>query len=69
MMAAVCCGLYPDMASCADAWITPALGPMTQPDPGLAGLYDKLYAEYRAIREAMPPVWRRLAAIRQERQA
>jgi erythritol kinase len=67
MMATVSIGLYDDMASCAERWITPALGPTTPPDPDLSRLYRELYPVYRSIREAMPPSWRRLAEIRRER--
>jgi erythritol kinase (D-erythritol 1-phosphate-forming) len=67
MMAAVEIGAYPDMEACADAWITPALGEATAPDPELTELYGALYEVYRTTREAMPPAWERLARIRQER--
>jgi erythritol kinase len=66
-MAAVEIGAYPDMGACADAWITPALGEATAPDPELTELYGALYEVYRTTREAMPPAWERLARIRQER--
>jgi erythritol kinase (D-erythritol 1-phosphate-forming) len=67
MMAAVNLGLYPDLATCAEAWVTPSLGEATPPDPALTPLYADLFEVYRSIREAMPPSWARLNAIRQER--
>jgi len=54
------------MAACAEAWITPALGEATLPDPDLSRLYQRLYPVYRSIREVMSPSWRRLAEARQE---
>ncbi len=65
MMAAVCAGLYPDMAACARAWVAPRLEAPLQPDPALVALYDRLYPVYRDARAALPPVWRRLHAARE----
>jgi len=67
MMAAVNLGLYPDLAACAEAWVTPRLGEATAPDPGLLRLYDGLFSVYRTVREAMPPAWAALNSVRQER--
>jgi erythritol kinase len=67
MMAAVNLGLYPDLASCAEAWVTPSLGEATPPDPTLVPLYAELFDVYRSIRQAMPSSWARLNAIRLER--
>jgi erythritol kinase (D-erythritol 1-phosphate-forming) len=64
MMAAVNLGIYPDMRACADAWITPALGPVTRPDPQMRGVYEALFAAYRDIRARMTQPWAALAAIR-----
>jgi erythritol kinase len=67
MMAAVQLGLYDDLASCADAWVTPALGGITAPDPALQSLYAGLFPIYRSIRESMPAAWANLNTVRKER--
>ncbi len=64
MMAAVQQGLYPDMQSCCDVWITPALGEATKPDQGLASTYNTLFPIYRELREGMAKPWRALAELR-----
>ena len=64
MMAAVAMGLYRDMGACVNAWVTPVLGGVTAPDETLSKTYDGLYPVYRNIREAMPPSWQQLAALR-----
>jgi erythritol kinase len=69
MMAAVAVGLYPDMAAACRAWVDPLLGEATQPDPGLAALYDRLYPVYADVHRLMRPVWSDLAAARQGRGA
>ena len=69
MMAAVRLGLFRDMATCAQTWITPVLGSVTTPDPNLIRHYDGLYSAYHTIRDMMPPVWAQLATIRQESMA
>jgi erythritol kinase len=66
MMAAVKIGAYADMRECVEAWVTPSLNEITVPDPGLSGLYSKLYPVYRTIRGAMPPAWAHLGQVRQE---
>ncbi|HTW27711.1 MAG TPA: FGGY-family carbohydrate kinase [Acetobacteraceae bacterium] len=67
MMAAVRIGMFPDMASCAEAWVAPLLGAREEPDPALAQLYDTLYPIYREAYAALPGVWRHLAASRETR--
>ncbi len=69
MIAAVCAGLYPDMAACAAAWIGPLLGPLEPPDPALVALYDRLFPIYRDGYAAMPDLWRRLHAAREDAHA
>ena len=64
MMAAVSLGLYPDMESCTDAWVTPLLEAKTPPDPALVATYDRLFPAYRLAREASVPVWHALRDIR-----
>ena len=61
MMAAVAIGAYPDMDSCIADWVAPTLGPAEHPDEELARRYADLLGPYRAVREAMPPVWAALA--------
>ncbi|MGE0725202.1 MAG: FGGY family carbohydrate kinase [Alphaproteobacteria bacterium] len=65
MIAAVSLGLHRDLAECADAWARPLLGEPEPPDAVLAARYDDLFPIYRAAREAMAPVWRRLADHRE----
>lgn len=64
MMAAVAIGAFPDMAACAERWVTPTLGDTVAPDPALTRLYDDLFAVYVRTREAMPEHWRVLARVR-----
>ncbi len=61
MMAAVCLGVYADMADCAAEWVTPYLGESEAPDPELTAIYGKTYALYEEARRSMPPLWRSLA--------
>jgi erythritol kinase len=65
MIAAISLGRYADLAACAEAWVTPTLGAVTEPDPKLAEFYRKLFPIYRSVREAMPPVWAALAQARE----
>jgi erythritol kinase (D-erythritol 1-phosphate-forming) len=64
MMAAVNLGIYTDMAACAEAWVTPALGEPAKPDAELVALYDGLFPVYRQIREGMAKPWDGMAALR-----
>jgi erythritol kinase len=65
MIAAISLGRYADLAACAEAWVAPTLGAITEPDPKLAEFYRKLFPIYRSVREAMPPVWAALAQARE----
>ena len=65
MIAAISLGLYPSLAACAQAWVTPTLGALTEPDAKLADFYRKLFPIYRSVREAMPPAWAALARARE----
>jgi erythritol kinase len=65
MMAAVCLGLYPDMAACARAWVAPRLEAPVLAEPSLVALYDRLYPIYRDTCAALSPAWRRLASARE----
>jgi erythritol kinase len=64
MIAAVCLGVYDDMAQCASAWVTPLLGETIEPDRDLNAVYEKLFPVYADIRERMPPAWAALAEAR-----
>lgn len=64
MMAAVAIGAYTDMEACIDEWVAPLLGPAEAPDPEAAGRYAELFTAYKQARQALPPVWDRLAADR-----
>lgn len=61
MMAAVCLGVYADMAECAADWVTPYLGESEAPDPELTAIYGKTYRLYDEARRNMTPLWRSLA--------
>jgi erythritol kinase len=65
MIAAMSLGLHSNLSACADAWVTPTLGTLTAPDPRLSKFYNELFPIYRAVREAMPPVWAALAQARE----
>jgi erythritol kinase (D-erythritol 1-phosphate-forming) len=67
MMAAVNQGVYANMQACTDAWITPALGEATRPDPALRTVYGKAFDVYRQIRTDMTRPWADLAALRHDR--
>jgi erythritol kinase len=64
MIAAISLGRYPSLAACAETWVTPTLGALTEPDPKRRQVYDQLFQIYRSVREAMPPVWAALAQVR-----
>ena len=64
MMAAVAIGAYPDMEACVAEWVTPLLGQAEAPDPELSRIYGSLYPAYAQAREALEPVWDRLAEHR-----
>jgi erythritol kinase len=65
MIAALSLGLYPDLAACAEAWVNPTLGALTEPDVKLSRFYGQLFPIYRSVREAMPPAWAALAQARE----
>jgi erythritol kinase len=64
MIAAVATGWYPDMAACADDWVTPHLGDPKAPDASLAARYERMFPAYVEARLAARPLWKRLAALR-----
>ena len=64
MIAAVATGRYPDMAACADDWVTPHLGEPKAPDASLAARYERMFPAYVEARLAARPLWKRLAALR-----
>ncbi len=64
MMAAVAIGAYPTMEDCIAEWTTPLLGEAEQPDQSMVETYNTLFETYRQSREALEPVWHRLAAQR-----
>lgn len=65
MIAALCLGIYPDLDACTQAWVEPLLGSATQPEDGLARLYERLFPVYYSVREAMVPAWDQLARVRE----
>ena len=61
MMAAVAIGAYDSMDACIADWVAPLLGEAEPPETDLAKIYARTYPAYRAVREALPPVWATLA--------
>ncbi|CCE05015.1 putative carbohydrate kinase (xylulose/erythritol kinase, lyx/eryA-like) [Bradyrhizobium sp. STM 3843] len=64
MMAAVATGLYPDMAACAEDWVTPYLNAPQAPDAALVARYGQMFPAYLNARLAARPVWKELATLR-----
>jgi len=64
MIAAVATGMYPDMAACAEDWVTPYLNTPQTPDAALASHYARMFPAYLEARLAARPVWKQLAALR-----
>jgi erythritol kinase len=64
MMAAVAIGAERDMAAAVRTWVEPLLGDRIMPDRALASAYAALFPLYQQTRQAMPPIWRGLAACR-----
>jgi erythritol kinase (D-erythritol 1-phosphate-forming) len=62
MMAAVQQEIYPDMAACADHWVNPHLGEVTEPDRGLVLAYNAAFKTYVDTRIVMRPIWRQRTA-------
>jgi erythritol kinase len=65
MIAAMSLGLHSSLAACADVWVTPTLSTLTAPDPHLSHFYREMFPTYRAVRDAMPPVWAAMAHARE----
>jgi erythritol kinase len=61
MMAAVALGVYPDMQACVAEWVTPLLGQIEAPDPGLVQAYARTFRGYQQARRALEPVWEQMA--------
>lgn len=64
MIAAVQQGLYPDIAACADAWVTPRLQDPEPPDLELGQIYDGLFDLFVETREQLAPVWSKRARLK-----
>jgi erythritol kinase len=61
MMAAVAIGAYANMDDCIAEWVTPLLGEAEAPDAEQARRYDRLFAAYLDVRQAITPAWDKLA--------
>jgi erythritol kinase len=61
MMAAVAIGAYANMDDCIAEWVTPLLGEAEAPDAEQARRYDRLFAAYLDVRQAITPAWDMLA--------
>ena len=59
MLAAVACGAYPDVKTCARRLT--AVKDVTRPEPGLTAAYDRRYRLWRKLYPAMKPFCRALA--------
>ncbi len=66
MMAAVQQTVYRDMEDCAAQWVDPLIGEATEPDTGLAKIYEQSFASYRETRQIMRPVWKKMAALQRD---
>ena len=64
MMAAVAIGAVPDMAAAVETWVKPTLRGVVEPEAALTARYDELFPIYVKARQAMPPIWTDLAAVR-----
>ncbi len=62
MIAAVSTGVWRDMETCIDQWVSPHLGPAETPDPVAVAVRTARFETYRGARESMPPTWAALAA-------
>ncbi len=58
MTAAVAAGLYPDLAAAAKAMVK--VQRTYHPNPALSEIYRRKYHDFRAVADAMAPVWGRL---------
>lgn len=67
MIAAVQQRLYPDMAACAADWVEPYRGDLVRPDPALALIYANLFPLYVETRQALAPLWSRMAELGERR--
>jgi erythritol kinase len=65
MMAAVAIGAYPHWDACIADWVSPLLGEAEPPDPALSRIYDQSFPAYRAVHQAMPPIWSCLKDIQE----
>jgi erythritol kinase len=61
MIAAVSVGIYDTMQDCLNEWVSPLLGERDDPDPKLVETYSHHFPHYVAAREALQPIWHRLA--------
>ena len=59
MLAAVACGAYPDVKTCARKLTE--VKDVTQPEPGLTAAYEKRYRVWRKLYPAMKPFYQALA--------
>jgi len=66
MMAAACIGAHESVATCADRWLAPSLGPATAPDSTPPEVYRRLYPIYRTIRATTPPASSALCGARRK---
>ncbi|MEC5323658.1 MULTISPECIES: FGGY-family carbohydrate kinase [unclassified Aurantimonas] len=64
MIAAVNRGFFASIEECTAVWTRGRFSEPTLPDAALRPLYDSAFGLYREIREQLPPIWTRLAAIR-----
>ncbi|WP_298984464.1 FGGY-family carbohydrate kinase [uncultured Roseibium sp.] len=66
MIAAVQQGLFEDVASAVDVWVTPHLNGAELPDEELMPLYNGLFDTYLETRRALPHVWSSQSKARRE---
>jgi len=61
MIAAVGIGAYSDMSDCVAEWVHPTLTSPEPPDPALVDIYDRVFPQYVAARDALTPIWHAMA--------
>lgn len=66
MIAAVCLGQYASMQDCAAEWVAPLLTAPEAPDQELRHVYDRAFPAYVQAHKALRPVWRSMAASRED---
>ncbi|NND89546.1 MAG: carbohydrate kinase [Granulosicoccus sp.] len=65
MMAAVSLGVHENMDACVDAWVSPLLSELEQPDEKLHGIYRSIFPVYVDARKALVPIWKSINSLQE----